>query len=207
MKLRANFTGSYLRRYLWMAGLGLAWSAWCAYDGFVAYPFKLEVAKEYAQLQKKVNRKDVAKAWQEICREKGWPDDIPRTVEEMELALQQQFFMGAIGLMIAFPAIFFYVRNRNSWVELTEKGVVTSWGAALNFSEVERLDKTKWAKSGIAKAEYFDGQRPRKFVFDDFKYEREPIGQMLRKLEAMLTPDQIVGGPPEPPEESGEDKE
>ena len=61
------------------------------------------------------------------------------------------------------------------------------------------LDKKKWENKGIAKASYRDKGLTRVFVFDDFKFDREPLGLILRKLEAKLDLRQIVGGPVEPP--------
>jgi hypothetical protein len=64
-----------------------------------------------------------------------------------------------------------------------------------------KLDKKKWETKGIAKATYRDNSLTRVFVFDDFKFDREPLGDMLRSLEKKISRDQIVGGPPEAPKE------
>jgi hypothetical protein len=43
-------------------------------------------------------------------------------------------------------------------------------------------------------------------VLDDFKFQREPIDEILRLVESTLKPDQIVGGSPEPPPATDSDK-
>ncbi|MEO8271198.1 MAG: hypothetical protein ABI557_15860, partial [Aureliella sp.] len=110
-----------------------------------------------------------------------------------------QYFWGGINLLVGLPALILWLRARGSWVESTESGLTTSWGQSLRFSDVKLLDKKRWQRKGIAKATYApaEGGPSKKFVFDDFKYEREPLGQILRDLEKHLLPEQIVGGPPE----------
>ncbi|MCA9183835.1 MAG: hypothetical protein KDA51_20375, partial [Planctomycetales bacterium] len=67
----------------------------------------------------------------------------------------------------------------------------------------------KWQRKGIAKATYtpVGGGSPGLFIFDDFKFEREPLGRMLRELEKQLLPEQIVGGPAEAEQESSTAKD
>jgi hypothetical protein len=82
-------------------------------------------------------------------------------------------------------------------VEGDGEGLNTSWGQKMRYADVTRLNKLKWARKGIARAEYTTDGKPQVFVFDDFKFERQPLGQLLRQLEALLKPGQIVGGPSE----------
>jgi hypothetical protein len=67
----------------------------------------------------------------------------------------------------------------------------------MDFENVTLLNKRRWAKKGIAKAYYNQDGVAKIFTFDDFKFEREPIGKMLRRLEESLERDKIVGGPTE----------
>ncbi len=196
MSLRAGFTRSYLRRYLLLAGLGIAWTAYCAYDGLISYPKKLKISQAY----EKLNGRDsgaVSDSWRKITEEKGWSDEIPRPSEEIEHLIKSQYLMGAIGLAIGLPGLFLFLRSRGSWVEMDGQSIATSWGQTMDFNSVQQLDKTKWARKGIARARYAQNGQTRTLVFDDFKFAREPLGEMLCALEETLSPDQIVGGPPE----------
>ncbi|MEZ6095986.1 MAG: hypothetical protein R3C03_17480 [Pirellulaceae bacterium] len=198
MGQRANFQNSYLWRYL-AIGLGcLAFSGWFAYDGFVAYPKKLEYAKAYDQLLE-IEEPERSQKWIETVQENGW--DIRHTpaerAEEVEHSIQSQYFWGIITLLIAIPALITYLRARPSWVEATENGLTTSWGQTVDFSQVTKLDKKKWEHKGLARAHYNDGGKERVFVFDDLKFDRPVIDQLLYDLEQQLKPEQIVGGPPE----------
>ena len=105
-----------------------------------------------------------------------------------------QFVFGGLSLLLGIPALFFYVRSRNRWIEGNDLGIKTSWGQELRYADVSELNKKRWENKGIARAYYTQGGSRCTFVFDDFKYEREPIGQMLRQLESRLRPEQIVGG-------------
>ena len=194
MTVRANFSKSWLRRYLWVAAICFAGVAWCLYDGLVAYPRQLEIARAYEALQ----RDDPAgltleKRWRALTEAKGWSDETPRKVEEIEHSIGQQWMMAAIACVIGLPVLVLYFRSRGAWIESTARGLRSSWGQEVDFEQVTRLDKSRWKKKGIAKAEYTEGGQRRTFVFDDFKYEREPIGQLLARLEQGLAPEQIAG--------------
>ncbi len=202
MTNRANFQNSYLRRFLLMAAVGLGWAGWCAWDGFVAYPKKLDDAIQFEQLKgpngEELEREARKERWKALAAEKGWPKNHPtKTPKEIQGDITLQYLMGAIGLVIGVPALLSYFLSRGSWVEGDSQGLKTSWGQALNYIDVTRLNKLRWARKGIARAEYTADGRQQVFVFDDFKYERVPLGQLLRDLEAVLQRDQIVGGPTE----------
>lgn len=197
MPLRANFQKSYLWRYALLAAVGLGFSAYFFYDGLIGYPKKLEYAIEWEKLSH-LDTDQRAEAWRKIVAERGWPKRTPdEKAEEIAASIPGQFFWGVITALIGLPALYLLIMSRNSWVERTEGGVTTSWGQTMSFADVVELNKSKWAKKGIAKAKYIDQGRARIFVFDDFKYEREPLGQMLRDLEQMLPDDKIIGGPRE----------
>ncbi len=197
MSERANFQSSYLKRYLLLAGVCLPLSLWFAYDGFIGYPKKLEYAHAYDPLRE-LDSKDRNSQWQAITSEKGWPNRIPeKKAEEVADSIVGQYIWGSLSFLAGFVALLYYLRSRGTWVEPTPTGLTTSWGQTLDFKDVSRLDKKKWETKGIAKVTYRDNSLSRVFVFDDFKFEREPLGKILRSLEKSLDRDQIFGGPPE----------
>ncbi len=195
--LRAEFQTSYLLRYTLLGGAFLFMSLWFLYDGVIGYPSKLPIAKAYDELLSMEPAKRVTE-WEKIAQEKGWPKEAPKKrAEQIEGDILGQYVFSAICGLIAIPAIVFLLRSRGSWVEETGDGLTTSWGQTVAFRKVTKLDKKKWADKGIAKAYYTEGSAQRVFVFDDFKFAREPLGAMLRKLERVLSREQIVGGPTE----------
>lgn len=192
--LRANFQNGYLTRYTILAVVCLGMCAWFAYDGFVAYPAKLEVAEAFDEIAD-LPGKEIEERWNEITTEKGWKNRRPeKRAEEIHSDITEQYFWAALTFALGIPALVLLFRSRGSWVERTATGLKTSWGQTLEFAEVEALNKRRWEKKGIAKASFKDGDATRYFTFDDFKFDREPLGKILRDLEATLTDEQVTGG-------------
>lgn len=197
--MRANFQKNYLMRYAALSTICLLMAAWFGYDGLVGYPANLPAAEAYDELRD-LDPGKRPEAWKRIATERGLDLQTPKkTAAEIRSDIIGQYFWGGINLLVGLPALLLWIRSRGSWVEQTDDGLTTSWGQSLRFADVTRLDKKKWQRKGIAKATYTPaaGGAPRVFVFDDFKFEREPLGKMLRDLESRLRPEQIVGGPPE----------
>lgn len=197
--MRANFQKNYLVRYAALSTVCLLMAAWFGYDGLVAYPAQIPAAEAYDELRDLDSGKR-AEEWKRVATERGLDKQTPKkTAEEIRSDIIGQYFWGGVNLLVGLPALLLWLRSRGSWVEQTDEGLTTSWGQSLRFADVTLLDKKKWQRKGIAKATYADGAAgaPRVFVFDDFKFEREPLGKMLRDLEGQLRPEQIVGGPPE----------
>ncbi len=201
--MRANFQKSYLMRYLALAGVCLLMAAWFGYDGLVGYPAQLPAAEAYDQLRE-LDSAERAERWKQVATEKNLPRQTPKkTAEQLRSDIVGQYFWGGINLLVGLPALFLWLRSRGAWVESTEDGLTTSWGQTVRFRDVTLLDKKKWQRKGIAKATYTaaEGATPGVFIFDDFKFEREPLGHMLRDLEKQLRPEQIIGGPAEAEQE------
>lgn len=197
MALRANFQKSYSLRYSIVAAVCLFMTAWFLYDGLVGYPRKQMIAEEYETL-KDMEAVERAEKWRQIASERGWSKDRPeKSAHEISEDIFGQFVWAGVAFCAGFPALLFYLQTRGTWVEQTESGVTTSWGQTVDFGTVTQLNKKRWREKGIARATYSSSGMVKSFVFDDFKYDREPLGKMLRELESRLKPEQIVGGPPE----------
>ncbi len=197
MTTRANFQKNYLMRYGVLAAVCMFLALWFAYDGFIGYPSKIPAAEAYDELRE-LETEERLERWQQIASEQGWSSSTPdKTAEEIHDDITGQYFWAAINLLVGVPAVVLFLRCRGSWVEATEDGLTTSWGQTLRFADVRELNKKRWADKGIAKASYTADGQSGTFVFDDFKFEREPLGQMLRDLERVLDREQIVGGPTE----------
>lgn len=196
MTLRANFQSSYLWRYLIMAIAGLFMSGWFAFDGLVTYPKQLSYAQAFEKIKSEaIGQGEVAKRWQELAGTNGWPKEQPeKTSAAIRNDIYGQYIFGLLSLFLGVPAAWFYFKSRRRWVEATDDGLKTSWGQHVRFADVTLLNKKRWEAKGIARAFYTQSGTKQVFVFDDFKYDREPLGQMLRRLEAVLQPEQIVGG-------------
>lgn len=195
---RANFQNSYLMRYVVMAAILLGAGLWFGYDGFIAWPRGLPAAKAYDELRDIRDADLRMERWQTLVEKNGWPASTPeQTAEELQGKIRGQYFYMALCFLGGIPALLYYFGSRGCWIETTEDGFTTSWGQQVKFSDVKLLNKKRWAKKGIAVASYDQAGVTKKLVLDDFKYEREPLGRMLRTLESQLAREQIIGGPTE----------
>ncbi len=198
MTERANFRNNYLMRYLIMATICIGGGLWFAYDGFIAWPADLPAAEAYDELREIEDAEERIGRWEALANENGWPKSTPKkTAEELRRDIVGQYFWMTLCFCAGVPALVYFFASRGTWVEETQTGLTTSWGQSMNFSDVSLLNKRRWAKKGIAKAYYSENGASKIFTFDDFKYEREPMGKMLVRLEETLERDQIVGGPTE----------
>jgi hypothetical protein len=201
--LRANFQPSYLWRYLIMAGTGLFMAAWFAYDGLVGYPKEMVRAQAYEVIER--DSKDLrqrVERWQEMAKSKSWATSTPeKKAAEIKNDILGQYIFGFLSLCLAVPALYLYIKSKDRWIESTATGLKSSWGQELHYADVTELHKHRWERKGIAKAHYQVNGQPNVFVFDDFKYERKPLGQMLQDLERVIPHDKIIGGSPEPLEQ------
>lgn len=202
MPIRAKISPGYTWRLAAMAGLVWFFVAWFIYDGSYAWPKENERRWAYARLQAS-GEPDWTDRWREMAREQGWSSkqpDAPRsdwyTYDEAGNATPKPFWQGLrsdIGMQyvyaaIAFPfGVFFlakYVSYLGRWMEVDDDGIKTSWGQRVPFEQITEIDKKRWRKKGIAVVHYEDekGNR-RKVTIDDWKYDREPSGHILREVE------------------------
>ena len=178
-----------------MAGICWFAGAWFAYDGFIGYPQKIPAAEAFDELREIEDSDERILKWKESAEANGWSKDVPKaTAEEIREDIFGQYIWMTISLLGGIPALIYYFACRGTWVESTPEGLKTSWGKSVDFSKVSELNKRSWSNKGIAKATYEVGGKRQVFVFDDFKYDREPLGNMLRRLEDQLDREKIVGG-------------
>ena len=194
MSVKANASRKFL---MWLGLIALICTGvalWFAYDGFFTYPQQRERARAYEDL---VNE-DRLDEWPALAEQRGWPTEDPgKPKKEAEILFQKVIAAMAIppGLLYAF----FFLTARRRWIEMHENGLRTSSGRSLEFDQIILLDKNKWKAKGIAKVKYQHNSKRRTLVLDDWKFDPEPTGKMLREIESYLDDDQIVGGLREPP--------
>jgi hypothetical protein len=179
-----------------MAIAGFFMSAWFFFDGLVTYPKNLMYAEAFEEIQSEVtNEVERVKRWRSLAETQGWPQSVPdKSAATIRNDISGQYIFGVLSFLLGAPALYFYLRSRHQWVESSSDGLTTSWGQTVRFSDVTQLNKKKWDAKGIARAHYNEAGQQRTFVFDDFKFERQPLGQILRQLESVLQPEMIVGG-------------
>jgi hypothetical protein len=199
MAIRSDNDPRFYRRFWIMGIIALGFALWCLKDGLISYPHQRERALALKQLQEEGRLND----WDEYARERGWSTSTSGLGEpKHEGDIVMQFVMAAISGLIGLFLLSLPLRARGRWIEASDTGVTSSWGQSLDFDKILRLDKFRWRSKGIAKITYQDGNRKRRFVLDNYKFDRHTTDAILYELEQRIDPSLITGGPPEPsPEE------
>ena len=140
-------------------------------------------------------------AWILLCDENDWSTEYPGEPKN-PYAIDQQFYMA--GGIIPFSLFFLFtlLRNRKAWVEGDENGLRNSRNASLSFEDIDRFDKKRWDKKGIAWIHYTVGGAKKRFLLDDCNFDYKPIRAIVRLVESRITREMIIGGEPEPPDKS-----
>ncbi len=194
--LRADYDPKYFLRFLLIAIGCLAFTGWCFYDALVKYPAELERAEVYWREVSNSGEKYKGMErdrWREVVAEKNWPTAPPEQPDKLRHNISSQYLYAAICCLIGIPCLIKWFLARGTWVENRERTVMSSWGESFDFQDVLSIDKSRWAKKGIARINYQSDGKTRNFVFDDFKYNRAVMGEILSRIEAGLTDEQISG--------------
>lgn len=195
LPIHADWDPKYFRKFI-LLGLGAMGAClWFLYDGAIGYPKKAEIWHAYEELDEETRGEE----WPKLAREHGWPELAP---DEHDYNKSQEdiFFQYVMAVPAGIASLWFFLlvfMARGTWIEADENGVTSSRGKGFKWSEVTKLDKKKWRSKGIAKV-HSQGEGGKKtFVIDDFKFQREPTGKILRMLENHIPREMIVNGPSE----------
>jgi hypothetical protein len=198
MAIRSLNDKRYTLRFLLMGAAICGFSLWSLYDGLIKYPREQARALAYEKLLHDHKENE----WDSVAIDNGWSNGIPqesKSEEEFRNSVGMQYAMAILTAVIGLPMLLLALKSYGNWVESTDSGITSSWGESFNFDQVLQVDKKRWPKKGIAKVTYQDGDNTRRFVLDDFKFERPTMDQILYELEQRIDPEKIVNGSPEPP--------
>jgi len=198
MPVRADNDPKFSRRFLFMGIAALGFMLYCLYDGFIGYPREQQRALAW---ERDFTDKPTEE-WIAFAEEQGWSTSLPqqsKSEEEYKLSITQQYVMAGVTGLIGMYLISIPLRARGRWIESTEDGITSSWGQHFKFEDVVNLEKRQWKKKGIAKVTYLENGSKRRFVIDDYKFDRYKTDEILYELEQRIDPALITGGPPDPP--------
>ncbi|HMO13199.1 MAG TPA: hypothetical protein PKD64_01715 [Pirellulaceae bacterium] len=194
MSIRAVADNKFNRRNIYLVVFFAAVGCWATYDGLISYPKKLKIAEAYDELRD-LSGPEKTKKWHEMTTEKNWSRDVPKSPAEVQGDIYFNYFLMAICFPLGLFFLGKFFRIRGSWLEFKDGQLSTSWGESLDFKQLEKIDKVKWNKKGIAKLFYKSSAGNQSmFVLDDFKYDRVPVGKILEVAETFVKPDQIISG-------------
>jgi hypothetical protein len=201
MTIRSDSDPRYYRRFLIIGIAALAFALWFFYDGAVKWPNQRERILAHNQLAEQLKGEDplvFQERWHALTKERGWPIPVPPGEAKSDTEIMGQYVFGSGAALVGLWLLWGVWRARGQWIEQTEDGLTTSWGQTFNYDQVLAIDKRKWRKKGIATIRYQDGGRKRRFVLDNFKFDRDTTDRILYHLESRVGHDKITGGPPEP---------
>ncbi|MGL4512596.1 MAG: hypothetical protein ACRCT8_05850 [Lacipirellulaceae bacterium] len=143
--------------------------------------------------------KKVAPAeWTELAKSNKWPVEKPGAPKSDGDVLSQ-FVMAGISALAGAWMVGTVVRTNSRWIEAGPTGVTSSWGETVPFERVTSIDKRQWTDKGIARVYYDENGTQRKFVIDDYKFDRYATDEILRRVEENAGADKITNGAPMPP--------
>jgi hypothetical protein len=201
MNLRADVNMRFYWRFALFAIGGIGLALWFLYDGAIGWPQQRERALKYEEL---LNDDPSLQKWTEYAESKGWSTEGPgKPKDPVEIKLQ--FVWAGLAAIVGIVFTIVVLRARGRWIEVDNTSLRASWGQELQFDQIMRIDKRQWRKKGIARIWYQDNGRRRRFVIDDFKFVRRATDEILRYVESRISPERIVGGPPEPPADEMEE--
>jgi hypothetical protein len=206
MPLRSDNDPRFSRRFLFMGIAAIGFCLWSLYDGTIGYPREQQRALAW--------EKDFAdkptEEWITFAEEQGWSTALPKqskTEEEYNTSIMGQYAMAIVSGLIGLWLISIPLRARGRWIESTDDGIASSWGQSFKFDDVVNLEKRQWRSKGIAKVTYLDNGQKRRFVIDDYKFDRYKTDAILYELEQRIDPAIVTGGPLEPPPEVHDESE
>ena len=195
MNLRTEINPRYLMR-MGLVGLAcLAMTAYCLYDGFVAWPAQREQALAYLEFEEahpEVGAKDKFDLWKVEAEKRGWDPGYggkpvtPYGEPKKPYEIGQQFAMAAVVGLISLIFIGKFFLNRGRWIEADEDGMRSSENRELKFDQVTALNKKKWDNKGIARVMYEADGRKKTIVLDDCNYDRDTTNALLRHVEKKI---------------------
>ena len=200
--VRANVDSGFYTRFKLISAVAFGFALWSLYDGAVTYPAQRERALAYLDLPEDGR----SQAWKEIAVEHGWPTQQPGEPKTTG-NIVMQYFMAVVAGTASLVLLVTVLRARGRWVESNESGMTSSWGQSFAFDQVVSLDKRLWQDKGIAKIKYAQGKRKKRFVLDNYKFNRHALDTIIYDLESKIGTDKIVGGPPEQPLEEQDARE
>ncbi|MEX0776741.1 MAG: hypothetical protein WD042_13645 [Phycisphaeraceae bacterium] len=218
MSDKAYIDKAYLGRVALLALMFLGFSGWFLYDGFVKYPRQDLIYREFQDFKQKHagsgdSSDKLSDLWNAYALEKGYPQVNPqadmttgqaepgKAHSDSDILTQKGLGFALLPLGLFF--LFAVVRLKGRWISSDGSALITSWGQRVPFDAVTLLNKARWKSKGIAVVLYTDeSSQVGRLVLDDWKYNRQPITDLVKETESYLKPEQITGeAAPTPPAE------
>ena len=196
--LRAEVNSNFKYKFLLIGLIALAVGLYHFYDPIFKYPKMRPASEAYVALQQKLEGNDgeLQRQWDAMAESNGWPKGIPKYApKELTTNTIYSYFIGVLFTFIAgIPCLITFLRCLGQWIGVEGDGLVNGKGQKVAFADINKIDKTRWEKKGIAKLVYSEGGSEKTFVIDDLKFDRETTDKIMELVEEKVGVDKIEGG-------------
>jgi len=171
----------------------LGFGAYCAYDWQVGYPRTKEIGMAYQKI-KAENRSNYPTVWKAYAEPRGWPTAATKIKIKNEAGydsdIRTQLIMGLITVPLGLLFAFKFVNESRRWVAMDATGITASGGHKVPWDSIKSLNEAKWKTKGIAWLHYqAESGGERRLLLDDFKSQRDPIKQIVARVQHHLDPE------------------
>ena len=202
MNIKANAHQGYLIKYLLIGVAALAFALWHAKDAVLVYPTLRPLAAAYETLQGPLDEDgqsaipdgELQERWQTLAAEKGWPEEFPKTHDEINNLLLYNYFIAIVFGSIGLGCLFIALTTIGKWVELKNGVLSDKKGKSIDIKDIVEIDKRRWEKKGLVTLTATSKGASKKMILDDLKFERQPVDQILMHIEKTVGEDKIING-------------
>ena len=197
-ELRAEVNPGFKYKFLLIGAVALLVGLYHFIDPIFVYPKMWPASEAYVDLAEQLKGDDgeLQRQWDAMAESKGWPEGQPKySPDELRTNTAYSYFIGVLFTFIAgIPCLITFFRCLGQWVGVEGDGLINAKGQKVAFSDISKIDKTKWEKKGIAKLMYSQDGADSSFVLDDLKFDRQTTDEIMQLVEEKVGADKIVGG-------------
>jgi hypothetical protein len=181
MPAEAHITPIWKKQKLFVAIFLLGIAGWFFWDGKVGYPRSNE--RWLAQTEFEKSGRDAE--WPAYAASRGWTGEKPHKFfapADLNVQLGLSGALAVAGVI----ALLYWLRQKGRVLRSDEEAVYAPSGVRVPFAAITGLGKKKWEAKGLATVRYEIEGRAGEFTLDDYKFDRDPVHQILREIEAEL---------------------
>ena len=202
MNIKANAHRGYLIKFLLIGVAALAFALWHAKDAVFVYPTLRPLADAYETLQGPLDEDgqsavpdgELQEKWQALAAENEWPEEFPKTHDEINNLLLYNYFIAIVFGAIGLGCLLIALTTIGKWVELKDGVLSDKKGNSIEIDTISVIDKKRWEKKGLVTLTGRSNGTLKKMVLDDLKFERKPVDQILMHIEETVGVNKIING-------------
>jgi len=154
---------------------------WFLFDGIIGFPRSNErwLAHEKFKSENRLSE------WPAHAKEAGWNETPPHKLYKKE-DIAGQYILGTLAILAGIGAFIYWAGQIKRVFKLEADAVVIPVEKRVPLASVTGINRKNWEGKGLATV-YFsiDGRRG-KFILDDYKFDRDPMHEIMAAIEQQL---------------------